>query len=122
MALLETYVADLKNIPKENRIFVMRHRGHDNLAPPEELFKDFKAREAELKKEKMDPVEAHNQAYVDIDFEARFKKAFLDNADAVNELKEIKELSEKEDVYFICYEKQPKKCHRFLLMELAGLK
>ena len=51
MTLLETYVSNLKNTPKKNRVFVMRRRGHDNLAPSEKLFKDFKGREAKLKKQ-----------------------------------------------------------------------
>lgn len=119
MALLETYVSNLKNTPKENRVFVMRHRGHDNLAPPEELFKDFKAKEQELKKQGLDPIDAHNQAYEDVNFEERFNKNFLSNKNAIEELKEIKKLSEKEDVYLVCFEKPPKKCHRLLLQKLA---
>lgn len=123
MALLETYVAMMKEIPsyipKENRIFVMRNRGHDHLAPHEKLFKEFKARDIELQRSGLDSIAAHNQAYADVEFERRFVEQIMSDPAALIELKKLKERARNEDVYFICYEKPPKKCHRFLLLEIA---
>ena len=119
MSLRESYVSDLKNVPAKGRVFVMRHRGHDNLAPTAGLLADFKRREAELKLAGLGGVAAHNQAWEDVRYEERFAADFLANAAAADELKTIARLAAREDVYLICYEKPPKKCHRFLLLDYA---
>jgi hypothetical protein len=119
MSLKETYVSNVVHVPPRDRVFVMRHRGHDALAPPEELFRDFKDREAALKTRGLSPVDAHNQAWDDVRYEERFGAAFWANAAAVTELTAILKRAASEDVWLVCYEKPPKKCHRFLLLEYA---
>lgn len=120
MALRETYVSNLRSVPKgATRIFVMRHRGNDELAPAEELFKEFKAREAALKKRGLGPAEAHNRAFEEVRYEERFRKQILGSPKAVERLKQIAKEARKRDIYLICYEKQPKRCHRHLLVEMA---
>ena len=119
MALKETYVSNLARVPPRIRIFVMRHRGLDALAPPEDLFREFKDREAALKKSGVDPVDAHNQAWDDVRYEERFGASFWANPAAMKELGDVERLSRSEDVFLVCYEKPPKKCHRFLLLAYA---
>ncbi|MBI2192176.1 MAG: DUF488 family protein [Planctomycetes bacterium] len=119
MSLLESYVSDLKNVPPEGRIFVMRKRGHDLLAPPEDLFRDFKQREKELKARGLGKIEAHNRAWEEVEYERRFADQFWRHPSAIEELKHIAERARQQDVYLICYEKPPKKCHRFLLLQFA---
>ncbi len=50
-------------------------------------------------------------------FETRFRNEIASNPKAVEELKRLKELSQKQDVYLICYEKSYP-CHRFILIDL----
>ncbi|MFH1022176.1 MAG: hypothetical protein V1809_02175 [Planctomycetota bacterium] len=119
MVLSESYVAYLENIPKKNRIFVMRNRGHNNLAPSVELLHAFKQKEFALKQAGMSGIEAHNAAWEAVRYEDRFIAAFWSNPSAVEELRSIKTRSLSEDVYLICYEKPPKKCHRHLLLSIA---
>lgn len=118
MALHETYVSKATQIPKESRAFVMRNRGNDELAPADSLFSDFKERERELKAQRIDGIEAHNQAWDDVHYEQRFKEQVLKNPAAVQKLRAIAKTSQTKDLYLICYEKPPKKCHRFILLEL----
>jgi uncharacterized protein YeaO (DUF488 family) len=120
VALRDTYVSNLKAVPKgATRVFVMRHRGNDELAPSEELFQEFKAREAALKKRGLDPTEAHNRAFADVKYEERFRKQVLGDPKAVERLKAIAKESKTKDVWLICYEKPPKRCHRHLLAEMV---
>ena len=51
------------------------------------------------------------------EFELRFRKEIASNPKAIAELKRVKELSRKKDVYLICYEKTFP-CHRFILLDL----
>ena len=53
------------------------------------------------------------------EFEVRFRKEILSNPAAIAELKRLKELSSKKDVYLICYEKNYP-CHRFILIDLIN--
>jgi len=53
------------------------------------------------------------------EFEARFRKEIQSNPKAMAELKRLKELAAKKDVYLICYEKNYP-CHRFILMDLIN--
>ena len=119
MALRESYVSALGDVPRGGRVFVMRHRGHDALAPPADLFAEFKAREKRCRKAGLSPTDAHNQAWDDVHYEERFGSAFWANPAAIEELRALVARARHEDVYFICYEKPPKKCHRFLLLEYA---
>ena len=51
------------------------------------------------------------------EFENRFRKEIINNPKAIAELKRLKELSLKKEVYLICYEKNYP-CHRFILINL----
>jgi uncharacterized protein YeaO (DUF488 family) len=51
------------------------------------------------------------------EFETRFRTEITTNPKALAELKRLKTLSQQQDVYLICYEKNPP-CHRFILLDL----
>lgn len=120
MTLRETYVSNLAEVPKgARRIFVMRRRGHDELAPSDALFHDFKKRERLLRGRGLGNVEAHNRAWDDVRFERRFAERFWNDPRARDALRAIAERARKADVWLVCYEKSPKKCHRSLLLEYA---
>lgn len=120
MSLRETYVSNLKNTPKKNRIFVMRHRGHDSLAPDDKLIAELKKKDAQLQKQGMDDVKSHNAAFKEVKFEQKFTRKIKNDPQAMKLLQEIKDLSKKEDVYLVCYEKPPKKCHRHILIDIIN--
>ncbi len=109
-----------KNIPKECRVLVNRGRGNDELAPADALFAELTARKAELELEVgKGSAEAHNQAFLDCDFERRFRKQIQGDAAAMARLAAIAARSEYEDVYLVCYEGPTKACHRRMLMRMA---
>ncbi len=120
MSLKETYVSNLKNIPEKNRIFVMMHRGHDCLAPSPAMVEAIKKKDEELQEKGMDPVKAHNTAFEKTKFEEKYRKKITNDPQAQKLMQEIKELAKKEDVYLICYEKEPKKCHRHILIDIIN--
>ena len=120
MSLKETYVSNLKNVPEKNRIFFLIHRGHDCLAPSPAMVEAIKKEDEKLQKKGMDPVEAHNAAFEKTKFEEQYRKKIANDPEAQELMQEIKELAKKEDVYLICYEKEPKKCHRHILIDLIN--
>jgi len=109
-----------KGISKEDCVFVARKRGNDELAPPAELFNDFDKGKKRLEKEfGKGSVEAHNKAFLDCDYERRFREYILGNPEALEKLEEICKRSRKKDVYLVCYEGAPKACHRRILLRIA---
>ncbi|MHB8764365.1 MAG: hypothetical protein ACYDA8_08540 [Deferrisomatales bacterium] len=73
----EASLSEMKSqgIPKENRVLVNRGRGNDELAPDDELFRDFEAHRAALERELgRGSAEAHNRAFVACGYEARFRR------------------------------------------------
>jgi hypothetical protein len=109
-----------KGIPKENRVFVARKRGNDELAPPEDLFSDFdKGKKRLEKKFGKGSVEAHNNAFLDSGYERRFRKHVLENPAALEKLEQLCARSRKKDVYLVCYEGAAKACHRRILLRIA---
>lgn len=100
--LLETYLANLKNLPA--RVIKVRVARPSILSPSKELLKDWKASKITWP-----------------EYEARFKAEIMARLGAVEKMREIKEVAERQDVYLFCYEKKPP-CHRFILLELiAGI-
>ena len=51
-------------------------------------------------------------------FSRRFRAEILDSPEAVLTLKSVAELAESQDVYLICWEREPP-CHRFLLLDMV---
>ena len=109
-----------KGIPKEDCVFVARKRGNDEIAPPDDLFKDFdKAKTRLEKKFGKGSVEAHNLAFLDCGYERRFREHVLRNPSALNKLEAICKRSLKRDVHLVCYEGAAKACHRRILLRIA---
>jgi len=111
----------LKNLLLDDSevVFVMRGRGNNLLAPTAKLLYSFKAMEKSFQERGYNSVEAHNRAWVAINYDRQFSMVFWGNERAQARLREIVERAEKQDVYLVCYEKEPKMCHRHLLMKFA---
>ena len=109
-----------KGIAKEDCVFVARKRGNDELAPPDALFNDFDKGKKRLEKEfgKGSP-EAHNKAFLDCDYDRRFRGYVLKNPSALKKLEEICKRSRAKDVYLVCYEGAAKACHRRILLRIS---
>jgi uncharacterized protein YeaO (DUF488 family) len=120
--LKEASVSELrkKDIPKDRRVLVNRGRGNDELAPSDALFEDFNHSKAGLEKELgKGSSEAHNSAYLECDYERRFREQVTRNPEALAKLEEIARRGEQEDVYLVCYEGPTKACHRRILLRIA---
>ena len=100
--LKETYLANLRNLPPG--ALTVRVARPSRLSPSLELLRDWKA-----------------GTLTWAEYESRFKAEIMGRPGAVEKMREIKEVSAREDVYLYCYEKTPP-CHRFILLELiAGI-
>jgi hypothetical protein len=63
-----------KGIPRDQCVFVARKRGNDDLAPSDELFQDFDKRKKALERRLGGgSIEAHNQAFIESEYEKRFR-------------------------------------------------
>jgi len=97
--LLEGYLANIKNYPKDEiKICVTRTSG-SILAPSRELLNDYKSGKIDW--------DGYEKRYINE----------MSNADTIKELLRIKFLSETTNVRLICYEKNPP-CHRFILLRM----
>lgn len=109
-----------EGIPKGSRILVNRGRGNDELAPSEALLKDLMAAKEEVEKDLGGGSdEAHNRAFLDVDYEARFRRQILENPAALAKLEGLSRRADTEDLYLVCYEGPRKACHRRILMRIA---
>lgn len=120
--LREASVSELnkKGISKNCRVLVNRGRGNDELAPSDELYEDFnRSKRQSEKKLGRGSIEAHNKAFIDCDYDIRFREQVTKNPEALKKLKEIVRRSEKNDIYLICYEGPQKACHRRILLRMA---
>jgi hypothetical protein len=109
-----------KAIPKTQCVFVARRRGNDELTPSDQLFRDFDKRKKDLEgKLGKGSSDAHNRAYLECDYESRFRNQVLENREALKKLKEICLRAQKQDIFLVCYEGPSKACHRRILLRLA---
>jgi uncharacterized protein YeaO (DUF488 family) len=107
-------------IPKKQCIYVARRRGNDEIAPSEDLYRDYdRSKKALEKKLGKGSEEAHNRAYLECDYEKRFRRQILENPEALEKLRSISKRSSKEDLYLVCYEGPKKACHRRILLRIA---
>jgi uncharacterized protein YeaO (DUF488 family) len=115
--LKESYVANLKNLPSDSiKVLVSRycpryikreafHLWAKELAPSKELLTAYKRGEIDW-----------------FEYERRFREEFSNSPEAKAILQALIEIAKERDVFLICYEKSPERCHRRLLLELANLK
>jgi uncharacterized protein (DUF488 family) len=109
-----------KKIPKRRCVFVARKRGNDELAPSDEIFREFNSKKMALEKRfGKGSVEAHNQAYLSCDYENKFREQIMKNPEALKKLENISKRAQKEDVFLVCYEGLSKACHRRILLRIA---
>lgn len=121
MALKETYLAKLKRMREEYpdaEFIVVTRTARSVLAPSRELLADFKEFYDSLLVEGVEDIDAHNRAWYAVDYERRFREEILGRPAAMDELRRTKEMAKVKDVYLVCYEKPPKKCHRLVLMDI----
>lgn len=83
--------------------------GRSILAPSKRPLDDYKMAEERLG----DRWEAWDSS----NYEVRYRAEIKNNPDAQKEIERISSLSEKRDVYVVCYEKKPP-CHRFILLDI----
>jgi len=120
--LKEVSISQMRSmqIPKESRVLVNRGRGNDELAPSDELFTLYNST-----REKLEPTlgkgsaEAHNQAFLDMGYEDKFREQISGDTAAMARLERLSRSAEKEDIYLVCYEGLQKACHRRILMRMA---
>lgn len=113
--LKESYVSKLKTLPKG---VIKIEVGYPSVfSPSEALLSEFNEIKSELMKKGVPEQEARKIAWKQTDFKKRFRTEIESKPKVIDKLKEIKELSEKNDVYLYCYcGKYP--CHRFILMDM----
>lgn len=100
--LKETYLANIKNLPKGSMIMrVTRSEGHP-LSPSRELLDKYRKEEITWD-----------------EFTIEFKNEMQKCPFCQTMMKSIKEIAKKKDVYLCCYEKKYP-CHRFLLIEMIN--
>jgi len=108
-------------IPKGSRVLVNRGRGNDELAPAEAIFRDFLEQRAALEVTLgKGSDEAHNRAFRECGYEARFRRQVTAEPAARARLAELARRASGEDVYLVCYEGPTKACHRRVLLRLAA--
>ncbi|PKN27137.1 MAG: hypothetical protein CVU64_16455 [Deltaproteobacteria bacterium HGW-Deltaproteobacteria-21] len=109
-----------KGIPREHCIYVARKRGNDEIAPPDDLYRDFDERKKRLEGEYgKGSDEAHNRAFLECDYERRFRENILKDPEAMKKLESISARSGTRDIYLVCYEGRSKACHRRILLRMA---
>jgi hypothetical protein len=131
--LFDTYVAalqhDLVELPEgTRRVGVVRSptpwfhgvvdENRPALGPPADFLEEFKRREASFKLDGMCEEGAHNAAWEELDFEARYREHLTtDEAQAaMDDL--LDRLHSGEDVSLVCFENtDQKRCHRTILRE-----
>ena len=89
------------------------------LGPPSSLLEETKAAEEELKMQGLCAEGAHNAAWEQVDYEARYRTHLETDADAQGALTRLLErLESGESIALVCFENTNKKhCHRTVLRE-----
>ena len=110
--LKQTYLTKLA-VTREKypdaKFVVVTRTARSILAPSVKLLSDYKEAERRLG----DRWKAWNLT----DYEARYREEIKNSPDALKEIKRIKAISDKKDVYLVCYERNPP-CHRFILLDV----
>ncbi|RJR34462.1 MAG: DUF488 family protein [Desulfobacteraceae bacterium] len=109
-----------KGISRENCVYVARKRGNDEIAPSDDLYRDFDREKKKLEGEYgKGSDQAHNNAFLECDYERRFREGILKNREAMKKLETLAERSRTKDIYMVCYEGRSKACHRRILLRMA---
>jgi hypothetical protein len=93
------------------------------LGPPESLLEETKARQEELAVAGFCDEEAHNAAWDETDFEARYRAYLEESAGAADALERLADrVRGGQTVLLVCFEGEDKRCHRRLLVEELRLR
>lgn len=129
----ETYHAALQHnlvdLPPDTRLvgvvrrplrwFTQIDENRPELGPPTDLLEETKAKAEYLKLRGMCNEEAHNAAWEETDFEARYREYIESSPEAQQSLSALAERIDRgETVTLVCYEGKSKRCHRRILTEL----
>jgi len=85
------------------------------LAPPQDLLNAFKTVEEAAERDDLDNPRA--VAWRNVNAEARYR-AHLDGAGQQQVLDELRDRLEERDVWLVCWEKDPRYCHRRVLADV----
>lgn len=89
-----------------------------DLGPPEALLDEVKERQEDMKMAGMCDEGAHNAAFEETDFEARYLEFLESDADARAALESLRErVRDGEALALVCFEGDDKRCHRHALRE-----
>ncbi|WP_211694195.1 DUF488 domain-containing protein [Natronomonas salina] len=128
----ETYVAaiqhDLVDLEGATAVGVVRRptgwfhgvvdENVPELGPPQELLDEVKERQEDLAMAGMCDSGAHNAAWEETDFEARYREHVDSDPEAQAALAELRDrVRDGEDVALVCFEGDDKRCHRHTLLE-----
>lgn len=102
-------VGGLRNVVDENR---------DALGPPSDVLEEFRGVREDYKMRGLCEEEAHNSAWLEVDFERRYLDHLEKSKRARDDWGELVEwLRGGKDVVLVCYEGENRRCHRHLLRE-----
>jgi hypothetical protein len=63
--------------------------------------------------------EAHSQAFLESDYERRFRAQITASPEDLKKLEHISKNARHHDVFLVCYEGRLKACHRRILLRIA---
>jgi hypothetical protein len=131
----ETYAAalqhDLVNIDDATLVGVVRRptgrfrslvdENHPVLGPPETLLEEIGNRREDLKRRGLCEEGAHNAAWEEVRFAARYEDHLDATEDAEGRIAElVSRVHGGEDVVLVCFEGENERCHRHLLLDRIG--
>ncbi len=129
----ETYAAaiqhDLVDLEDATPVGVVRRppgwfhalvaENHRELGPPETLLDETKAKQEDLQMAGMCETGAHNAAFEETDFEARYREYLDSDSDAQATLASLRErVRDGEALALVCFEADDKACHRHALLDV----
>lgn len=86
------------------------------LAPPEDLLDETEQRAEDLKMAGLCDEEAHNAAWDETDFEARYRQHLAESAEAREAVDDVvRRVRDGESICLVCFEGEKKRCHRHAL-------
>ena len=100
-------------------LYAAVHENQPSLGPPADLLDEVSDREESLKVAGLCEEEAHNAAFEEADFAARYREHLTSGAaaDAVADLRGRR--ADGEDLVLVCYENTAeKRCHRTILADV----
>jgi uncharacterized protein YeaO (DUF488 family) len=128
----ETYAAalqhDLADVGDATLVGVVRRptgwfralvgENHPELGPPEALLSEVKERHEALAARGLCDEGAHNAAWEEARFTARYREYLSNSAEAERVVADLVErVAAGEDIALVCFEGENKRCHRHLLRE-----